>query len=556
MIFGWIKWVTGKGLKDRKELEKEACMITIIQESTGGKFYIEDLSGEKSLLRLLQEQRLGINAPCDGKGNCGRCRVRFLDGAPAPTKKECDLLTKQELTDGVRLACAVHVTEACQILIEDASEQKMAVLTQASESVKECVLENENVEKESNQTKSVNHAYAIAIDLGTTTLAAELFDMADGKRLAVASGVNHQRAYGADVISRINAANEGKLEFLRKCVCEDVVSLIEELQQRQKEIANAPEITHIAIVGNTTMCHLLRGLSCLGLGRAPFTPTDLSWHETDTKTLLGMEECNAKITILPGISAFVGADIVAGIYASGLHQKSEPSLLLDIGTNGEMVFTKNGELLVTSTAVGPVFEGGNISCGVPATPGAISCVEIEKASRETKWNYKTIGNRAPIGLCGTGIIDFVSALTKTGWVDENGTLEEPWFAEGVQVDEDIIFTQSDIREVQMAKAAIRAGIEILLSAGRTSLEDVNIYLAGGFGQEIDVEHAIAIGMFPETFKDHTVGIGNSALQGAKGYLLADESAREEIDRIISSAREINLATHQDFEELYIQYMSF
>ena len=525
-------------------------MIEIIREENYEKIYIEDMSGEKTLLTLLQENGIVISAPCNGRGECRGCLVRFLTGAPVPTEKEQRLFNEEELIQGFRLACAVHVKETCRILLPESKEEKITVLTQAAECVKDCA-------KYQLQTREMSQeTYGIAIDIGTTTLAAELVDLRAAETSAIASGINHQRAYGADVISRISAANEGKGDALRECIKADVVRLIDELLHiTQKKRA---DIEKIAVVGNTTMCHLLRGISCEGLGRAPFVPTDNSWCKTDAKTLFGMENCRATVTILPGISAFVGADIVAGIYASEIDKKAGANMLVDIGTNGEMVLACEGRIFVTSTAAGPVFEGGNVSCGMPGIPGAI-CHAILQPDEKSKqqWKCETIGNQPPQGLCGTGVIDVVSELFEAGRVDENGTLHEPWFTEGVAVTDKVTVSQGDIREVQMGKAAIRAGIEILLDeAELRKTEPFTMYLAGGFGYYIDTKKAIHIGMLPEEIDDRIICIGNSALAGAVKYLLSEEEARKRVNCIISSASEVNLAKHPAFEELYLKYMSF
>lgn len=519
-------------------------MIEILTAGKNEKVYISDMSGEKTLLTLLQEQGIPIAAPCNGKGECGRCLIHFIQGAPTPTEKERRLLRREKLEEGVRLACAVHITEPCQILLDESGEENMSVLIE------------KHVQCEVSRNGAREGDYGIAIDIGTTTLVAELFDLSDGNTLSVASGVNHQRAYGADVISRISAANEGKGELLQASIRTDLVRLTEELLG---DAIKKEDVKEIAIVGNTTMCHLLRGLSCEGLGCAPFVSTDNSLYETDAMHLLGVEGWKAKATILPGISAFVGADIVAGIYASGIDQSEDASLFLDIGTNGEMVLKYNGGLLVTSTAAGPVFEGGGISCGVPGIPGAI----CHAAFCESGWNCETIGGKPPIGICGTGIIDVVSALIEKEWIDENGTLEEPWFTNGIPVAGKVVFEQKDIREVQMGKAAIRAGIETLLEeyAKKQGLQQKEtgqpvIYLAGGFGYYVDITKAIRIGLFPKSFAGRTRSIGNCALEGAKRYLVSEEDAKKRIARIIAHAKEMNLAEQPMFQELYLTHMFF
>lgn len=518
-------------------------MIEVLTEGKSEKVYISDMSGEKSLMALMQEQKIPIMALCNGKGECGRCRVRFLFGAPVPTEKESRLLKSEELDCGIRLACAVHVTEPCQILLEESGEEHMAVLMETQE------------KRKIYRDKKKKEGYGIAIDIGTTTLAAELFDLSDGENVSAAFGVNHQRAFGADVISRISAANEGKAELLMSSIRADLKELVHKLLQ---EKICTQDVKQIVIVGNTTMCHLLRGLSCEGLGSAPFTPTDNSFYETTAEELFGVDGWQANVTILPGISAFVGADIVSGIYASGMCKREGTSMMLDIGTNSEMVLYDKGELFVTSAAAGPVFEGGNISCGMPGVPGAICRI----TAGINGWKYETIDQKAPNGICGTGMIDFVSELMGKGWMDENGTLEEPWFTDGINVAEQVTICQKDIREIQLGKAAIRAGIETLLEkcdkqsgTCMSGSEKITVYLAGGFGHFMNVDHAIHIGLFPESFYDCTKSIGNGALDGAKRYLMC-EDAKQEIAWIIGHAKEINLAEQPTFQELYLTHMFF
>lgn len=545
-------------------------MIELIRESDDRKFYMEDMSGEKTLLRLLKEHGIFISAPCNGLGSCGSCRVRFPAGAPEPTEKEYRLLKKEELACGIRLACAVHVKEPCQILLLDSGESEMHILTAEGMSEKKGFLPTggsisakeeliQAAEKKAPSTAAV--CWGAAIDIGTTTLAAELFDLKDGRTLALACGINHQRVYGADVVTRIAAANTGAAEKLRTIICADIAELISTLIKKTRYSVQEGyrAICRLAIVGNTTMCQLLRGLSCERLACAPFVPADNGWYEIDAGTLLGIRNCPAKVTILPAFSAFVGADIAAGGLACDIVRNKKSRLLLDIGTNGEMAFFTKGQLYVTSVAAGPVFEGGNVSGGMPAVSGAICQVTGRRqagnlqAAKGGDICFETIDGRQPIGICGTGIIALTSVLLKEGYMDENGTLREPWFTEGIPLTKDgIHFTQGDIRQVQLGKAAIRAGIEILLKETR----EVLVCLAGGFGHFIDVDGAIEIGMLPPEFKAHAVSVGNSALKGAKKYLLEESSAKEQIDYMLGIAQNINLAAHPLFEELYLKYMAF
>lgn len=529
-------------------------------------YRIEASRDGKTLLALLRERQIYIDAPCGGAGNCGRCRVIFLENAPEPTEKERLLLTECELAEGVRLACAAVVEEDALVALPrevQADIEAPGVKTGLVWDTGTGPVRKENVSR--------GGRYGIAVDIGTTTLAAALVKRDTGDIAAVHTAVNRQRAYGADVISRIKAANDGNLDALREQIRADIRLLMEELLAEAGVSPKAVE--EAAVAGNTVMCHLLRGLSCQKLGEAPFTPEDISMWEGDCRELFGGGAVGARATVLPGISAFVGADIVAGIYGCGMHRQKSAVFFLDIGTNGEMAVGNREGFLVTSAAAGPVFEGGNLSCGVPGIQGAVTHVTLECGSREisargsqdsllfvvepqeagVRGACKTIGGGAPTGLCGTGVIDLVSELVRLRLVDENGTLQGPWSEDGFPVAQTVFLTQRDIREVQMGKSAIRAGIETLTEAYGGKIGTV--FLAGGFGYEMDVAKAVRIGLFPGWFQNQFRLLGNSSLNGVMRFL-CEEGAREETAWIASHAREINLAMDPGFNDRYLQYMFF
>ncbi len=531
-----------------------------IRNGDGSSSYIEQGQPQESLLETLQENGIYLPAECNGKGNCARCQVRFLRDAPEPTAKERALLTPQALREGVRLACAVRGVREGSLQIAGAGEAELQVLTEG-------IPCGSGGRGKDDRTAGRTTRYGVAVDIGTTTLAAVLVRLPDGVRVSVASAVNGQRAFGADVIARIQAANSGKGEELRARIRADITDLLERLFAGADI---APEQTErIVLVGNTTMCHLLRGLSCAGLGAAPFTPEDLSLWRGTAAELLGVP-WEAEAVVLPGISAFVGADIVAGIYALGMDRSDSPRLLLDIGTNGEMALGCRDGFLVTSAAAGPVFEGGGLSCGVPGVPGAVSHVRLVRAAspggggtERLRFAVETLGGREPVGLCGTGVIDLVGELAASKLIDGNGTLAEPWFTEGVPVSEHgLRFTQGDIRQVQMGKAAIRAGIETLLEEygrrgrGESVREELTVALAGGFGYGMDVGQAVRIGMIPASLAGRVALAGNSALEGAVRYLCEGESADARLEWIADHATELNLAMQDAFDERYLAYMGF
>ena len=518
------------------------------------KMIIDRSKQQKNLLEMLQEKNEYISAPCNGNGICGKCIVRYKSGATEPTKQDREFLSEKQLEQGYRLACQSYPTEEYKVEIPEL-EETIEVLSQWENQRTEEILKNT---AEGTAEKTENALYGICIDIGTTTLAALLVNLETEADCQTAVSVNHQRTYGSDVLSRISASNGGKKWEIQRCIRQDLQKLIRELLQKEK--ITEQQIQRIVIAGNTTMCHLLRGFSCETLGVAPFLPVDLSWMEGSAADFLGMKELDTKVVILPGISAFVGADIMAGIAKMNMHRSEGYHLLLDIGTNGEMVLGNCRHMYVTSTSAGPAFEGGNISCGMASIPGVISHVFMEETG---KAGFQVIGEtdgenkkQQAIGICGTGMIDLVYELREHQMIDEHGTYSDLYFDTGYELAEKVKFTQNDIRELQMAKAAIRAGVDILVKKAGITFDEVdNCYLAGGFGTKIDIKKAAGIGLIPKELEMKTIPAGNTVLAGTKEVLLGKIS-KEELEKIQTMADVINLAEENDFEEMYLSYMDF
>ena len=551
---------------------------------------IDRSKSQKSLREILQQQNRYISAPCNGNGTCGKCIVRYKTGATEPTKQDREFLSEKQLEQGYRLACQSYPMGEYVVEIPE-PEEMIEVLSQwenqrteeipkntAEDFAKACktadgegftetrtpadvkassgIQNKETVEGTPEKIK--NAIYGICIDIGTTTLAALLVNLKTEADCQTAVSVNHQRTYGADVLSRIDASNNGKKWEIQRCIRQDLQKLIRELLQKEK--ITEQQIQRIVIAGNTTMCHLLRGFSCETLGVAPFLPVDLSWMEGSAADFLGMKELDTKVVILPGISAFVGADIMAGIAKMNMHRSEGYHLLLDIGTNGEMVLGNCRHMYVTSTSAGPAFEGGNISCGMASIPGVISHVFMDEAGEA---GFQVIGEtdgenkkQQAIGICGTGMIDLVYELREHQMIDEHGTYSDLYFDTGYELAEKVKFTQNDIRELQMAKAAIRAGVDILVKKAGITFDEVDdCYLAGGFGTKIDIKKAAGIGLIPKELEMKTIPAGNTVLAGTKEVLLGRIS-KEELEKIQTMADVINLAEENDFEELYLSYMDF
>ncbi len=506
----------------------------------------------RRLKELLSNARVYASLPCGGNGRCGKCVVSFINGAPEPTDADKRFLSGEEIAAGKRILCRCILDRECTIMLDGGSEDDIvAKSVPVSESCKRAY-----------------DRYAVAVDLGTTTIAAALVGVDSDKNeshvLKTASGINHQRQFGTDVISRIDAASDTETASkLRTLVQADVTSLLKELvKEVETGLCEIPKISEIAVAGNTTMLHLLKGYDTDGLGRYPYKPVSTAMEEADISELLGEKNAlelkeffvGTRITLLPGVSAFVGADIVAGIYDTGMTERpGEKVLFMDLGTNGELAYFDGARLTVASTAAGPVFEGGGISCGVASVPGAISHVEISSGfGGELQVRYATIEEVLPIGLCGTGVIEAVAELVRNEIVDSNGLLDERFFEDGFVIDKEwnIRIKQSDIRNVQLAKAAIRAGILKLLSGD----EPDRIIIAGGFGASLDLDKLKFLKLLPEGFNKKTEIAGNAALKGCIRYL--KEASQNKLEKIAEGASEMALAMEEDFGETYLEALSF
>lgn len=493
----------------------------------------------ETLMDALLREGVYLSAPCGGYGRCGKCGVLILKGEACITREDEEHYSKEELQQGWRLACRLCPSENLKISLGVQEEKNFEILGQ------------EKIEK----VQEKEQAYDIAVDIGTTTIAMCLLGNTSGKILETETLINSQRAYGADVISRIQASLSGKRKEMKETVQKDILYGIKHLLA--KADVEERKIQRIVLSGNTTMGHLLMGYDCKGLGVFPFTPVNIGLIRGRAEEILGSSELSAEVILLPGISTYVGGDIVSGLYECGFEKKKEVSLLIDLGTNGEMALGNKDRILVTSTAAGPAFEGGNITWGTGSIAGAICSVKIQGEQAEVQ----TIQGKPPMGICGTGVIETTAELIREGIVSDTGLMEEKYFAKGFPLSEtedhrSIMFTNKDIREIQLAKAAVRAGLETLLLRYGVKKEDVShVFLAGGFGYKLNKEKAIAIGLIPEVFRDKIKTVGNSSLSGAIKYL-RNESSTSDMEKLIKNASEISLAADHDFNEFYMEYMMF
>ncbi len=383
------------------------------------------------------------------------------------------------------------------------------------------------------QNKSI-----LCIDIGTTTVVFEYFK--GGVSVGTFSAINPQKVYGADVLSRISASNSGNGEVLKKLICDTLTDGVDKL-------CKDDDIDEAIISANTAMVHLLMGYSCKGLGEYPFKPYNIDTVKTSFSDITGDKTKDFSVMITGGIGTYTGGDIVNGILLSGMSKNDDISLLLDLGTNGEMAIGNKDRILCTSAAAGPAFEGGRITCGVACVEGAVYSIKDS--------TIKTIGNKKPIGICGSGIIDLIAKLLRENIIDKTGLLSEKYFDNGYMLCENVVLTQADIRKIQMAKAAICTGIDILIKNHGIKSGDIkNVFLAGGFGNGINYESAAQIGIIPTEIADRIVSIGNSSLGGAIKCVM--EELKDEVERIRKISKEIILGNDESFGEKYFESMNF
>ena len=578
-----------------------------------------------NLLKILRENNVEVNNNCGAKGKCGKCKVKILNEEYLKFTKSDEVhLSKDELDKGIRLSCMINIEDDIEIELIN-SKDDIQVLTDLYDNntsldidIKKIYLELEtpslmdqrddvkrvkdslnmkdlyidkktlgsisNILEKNNYKVTVTtynnkllhiqgnnrekYKYGIALDLGTTTLALYLLDLNEGRIISVLSKVNAQRSYGSDVISRINYTMENKngLEELNKCVINQINEMIDEISKINN--INKDEIYNIVVVGNTTMIHMLMKVPCKNIAIAPFIPSFTEKYECGALDI-GIN-VNGIISLPPSISAYVGSDISAGILSSNMSKNDKYSLLLDIGTNGEIALGNKDRILTCATAAGPAFEGANIKYGVGGIKGAISSIDLSKDKI-----YETINDETPCGICGSAVLDITSELLKYEIIDETGRMidydevENEYLRKRLNKDKSIkefiifqdddkkiSFTQKDIREVQLAKASIYAGIEVLLNESNLTYDDIeNVYIGGGFGNFMNVESAVNIGMIPESFKNKIKSIGNCAGKGAIDFLISEEN-KKEIVKIVDKCEYIELSKSKSFQEFYIDSISF
>jgi uncharacterized 2Fe-2S/4Fe-4S cluster protein (DUF4445 family) len=492
-----------------------------------------------------------VETPCGARGYCRKCRVRYLTEPPPPAPSDLEQLTEQEVSFGYRLSCQHAVTTDCTVavvpsLVPDVKKAAMGRLAGP-------------IEPDPWVALPPGRALGLALDIGTTTVVGALLDLRSGEELAALSVANPQSVHGADLMSRLSYALQAPEHpnELRGLLIGAVNQMVDRLCARAR--ARTDEVVCASVCGNSAMHHLFLGLSVEDLAVAPYVPTTREPLETPAAGLGLRLGLGAVVYTLPLIAGFVGADAVAAGLAAGIDQGEGTSLVVDIGTNGEMLLRHRGQVYACSAPAGPAFEGGEIYQGMRAGPGAIERVDFDGADLQVG----VIRGAEVRGICGSGLLDAVAALLAGGVLDPMGRMRPEGPLAGrvhdgphgrtVRLLEDVVLTQKDVRQLQLAKGAIRSGIDLLMR--ETGAEPETILLAGAFGNYLRRESAIAIGLLPPGPVDRVVPVGNAAAMGAKLALLT-RSGRERAERLARSALHVELATHPLFEEIFLDALNF
>ena len=538
------------------------------------------------------------DAPCGGQGKCGKCLVKvngeIVKACQTPVHSEMKvdtLISSQKhaiLTEGLNRPVAfkpglfIHPVKLEKAIAGDNRSDWERLVTEVR---KASGLEMTHVEpnlklaaslfdkrKEGEDWFAIHtrdsilelkkekpKAYMTAFDIGTTTVVGYLMNAENGTVCAIESMMNPQAQNGADVIMRANYALEHGVEALSSCIQTAIDELLHKLAKKKK--IQPEEIYQVSIVGNTCMHHLFLGISPGSLVHAPYNPA-FSERLTLKAKEYGLHiHPQAQLLMLPDIAGYVGADTCGCLLALRQDLKDEISLMIDIGTNGEMVLGNKEKMATCSTAAGPAFEGAKIECGMRGAAGAVDHVAYEDGS----WTYTTVDHQPAIGLCGSGLIDLVAQLYKAGLIDEMGHLESGQENDSIFVlvppekagnEKGVYLTQKDVREVQLAKAAIAAGIQLLMKElGITEKEIQKIYIAGAFGNYMNPASACAIGLLPPELEHLVEPVGNAAGEGAKIALLNTDEL-EATDRLVRGIRFLELAASAEFQDTFVDELAF
>ncbi|MBN1387070.1 MAG: DUF4445 domain-containing protein [Bacteroidales bacterium] len=472
------------------------------------------------LMDVLGEKGYYIYSPCGGEGTCGKCLVHIRG-------------------KGIVAACRFKIHEDITVILQ--GEREMSVLGAQHEYT--ATMDFNPGQPALLSDKPVG----CAVDIGTTTIVYYFIDLTNGLLMRTYVDINPQSNYGADVISRINrcVGDAGAVKKLHLLLVESVKSNINRFITDTG--TEAKDITAINVVGNTTMLHFIAGVDPSPIAFSPFKPVFTDYRILNAREMGLRINAEAKINLLPSLSGYIGSDIIAGL-ASLQDSLGGLFLYTDIGTNGEVVLSSEDRIWACSTAAGPAFEGANISCGSLAAGGAICSYKDGK--------IKTIANSEPDGICGSGLVDIIAHMLSGKLVSPEGKINKPFVVYKKGKSRTISITQQDIREVQLAKAAVAAGINILLRRSGYGYGDVEKFIiAGGFGNYLDTGSAIKIGLFPEQLNDKLLQVGNAAGTGAV-LSLKSEYFIDRINNILSRTEYLELSSNEDFMEKFVSNINF
>ncbi len=466
--------------------------LTVLQNGTTREISVES---PRLLSEILADNGYFVPHPCGGRGTCKKCTV-LLNGSPV-------------------LACRTMLSGDGEVILPE--KENLVSVTAGAE------------------TGRLTERVCLCLDIGTTTLALALVSLDENAVIRTVTAPNPQRVFGADVISRIAHCAKNGPESLQNVLLER----IKELTFRLLSPFALSSVETMYVAGNTTMLHLFFGENCASLGVAPYTPAFLDFRTVPGEDL-GFFQVNT-VTALPGISAFVGADIVAGINAVGMPPSGKYRILLDLGTNAEIALYNERRILCTAAAAGPCFEGANISCGMSASDGAVCAVSPQG-------DVTVLGGGEAKGLCATGLVDAVARAVREEDIDETGFLEE----DPLPLCPGVELTGKDIREFQLAKSAVRAGLECLLHQAGISYDAVDgLYVAGGFSAGLNVKSAAFVGLIPEELQEIFHGVNNASLSGTVQYACSGS-----LPLPLSSAEAVDLSGEKLFSDLFMEYMMF
>ncbi|MHB8074737.1 ASKHA domain-containing protein [Desulfosporosinus fructosivorans] len=584
-----------------------------------------DTGLEDSLLNILIAQQIFIDSPCGGRSSCGKCKIKHLGGdLPPLSVDEEEHLTKKEIEEGIRLACLIYPAADLEIDIIDQEvnhqvltggyvpeyQPNPAIWKKAIEITKPTLEEQTPYQVLFEKALAINHLpwdvlrqitmgegiytavfnqdqliglekgdtsellYGVAVDIGTTTVVTSLINLRTGEEIDSEAAINAQKNFGQDVLTRITyVLDHGKngRDQLQTAIVDSLNEMVKTMCERQK--LSPSLIYEVTIAANCTMMHMVLGIDPLSIGKSPYAPIFVEEKDITGKDI-GLTALSSfgRVYCLPAVSSYIGADIVAGAYVARLHARKDKVLFIDIGTNGEIVLSDGGKLVSCSCAAGPALEGMNISSGMRAADGAIEEVHFDT---EKGFILEVIGDKIPLGLCGSGILATIRELLKHNFITPRGNIVKPEELEVGDprlsyIDLDgkkrricigegptkILISQGDVRQVQLAKSAILSGFVALVKAMDLTFADLDeVIVAGQFGAHLPVESLIGTGILPKAVQEKITYIGNSSKTGAYLALMSLETRRE----MVTLARAfdyLELSVTKGYERLFVECSQF